>query len=158
MVDERDDRPRRRREEPSSGPETTASFGYEFGSRLAELTGSSAEEQAAVSALPSGSALLVVRRGPNAGARFLLDHDVTTSGRHPDSDIFLDDVTVSRRHAEFHRDAGTFTVRDVGSLNGTYVNRERVEAATLSNGDEVQIGKFRLVFIAGPRPEGEGHL
>ena len=103
--------------------------------------------------LPPGMALLVVRRGPNAGARFLLDHDVTTSGRHPDSDIFLDDVTVSRRHAEFHRDAGTFTVRDVGSLNGTYVNRERVEAATLSNGDEVQIGKFRLMFVAGPRPQ-----
>jgi pSer/pThr/pTyr-binding forkhead associated (FHA) protein len=105
--------------------------------------------------LPPGMALLVVRRGPNAGARFLLDHDVTTSGRHPDSDIFLDDVTVSRRHAEFHREKGTFTVRDVGSLNGTYVNRERVEAATLSNGDEVQIGKFRLVFIAGPRPDEE---
>jgi hypothetical protein len=101
--------------------------------------------------LPPGMALLVVRRGPNAGARFLLDHDVTTSGRHPDSDIFLDDVTVSRRHAEFHRGSGGFTVRDVGSLNGTYVNRERVESATLSNGDEVQIGKFRLVFIAGPR-------
>src|SRR3982751_2590385 len=91
--------------------------------------------------LPPGMALLVVRRGPNAGARFLLDHDVTTSGRHPDSDIFLDDVTVSRRHAEFHREGGTF------------VNRERVEAATLSSGDEVQIGKFRLVFIAGPRPD-----
>jgi pSer/pThr/pTyr-binding forkhead associated (FHA) protein len=103
--------------------------------------------------LPHGVALLVVRRGPNAGARFLLDHDVTTSGRHPDSDIFLDDVTVSRRHAEFHREGGTFTVRDVGSLNGTYVNRERVEAATLTNGDEVQIGKFRLVFLAGPRDE-----
>src|ERR1043165_6654421 len=103
--------------------------------------------------LPPGAALLVVRRGPNAGARFLLDLEVTTSGRHPDSDIFLDDVTVSRRHAEFHREGGTFTVRDVGSLNGMYVNRERVEAATLSNGDEVQIGKFRLVFIAGPRPE-----
>ena len=101
--------------------------------------------------LPPGMALLVVRRGPNAGARFLLDHDVTTSGRHPDSDIFLDDVTVSRRHAEFHREGGTFTVRDVGSLNGTYVNRERVESATLSNGDEVQIGKFRLVFITGAR-------
>jgi len=104
-----------------------------------------------VPSLPPGIALLVVRRGPNAGARFLLDHDVTTSGRHPDSDIFLDDVTVSRRHAEFHRGGTAFTVRDVGSLNGTYVNRERVESATLSNGDEVQIGKFRLVFIAGPR-------
>src|SRR3569833_3633513 len=112
-------------------------------------------DHAGVEALPPNTALLVVKRGPNAGSRFLLDHDVTTSGRHPASDIFLDDVTVSRRHAEFHRDGGTFTVRDVGSLNGTYVNRERVEAATLSNGDEVQIGKFRLVFIAGPRPEGE---
>ncbi|ADD43399.1 oxoglutarate dehydrogenase inhibitor Odhl [Stackebrandtia nassauensis] len=101
--------------------------------------------------LPPGTALLLVRRGPNAGARFLLDLDVTTSGRHPDSDIFLDDVTVSRRHAEFHRDGATFTVRDVGSLNGTYVNRERVETATLGNGDEVQVGKFRLVFIAGPQ-------
>jgi pSer/pThr/pTyr-binding forkhead associated (FHA) protein len=106
-------------------------------------------------ALPAGTALLAVRRGPNAGARFLLDHDVTTSGRHPDSDIFLDDVTVSRRHAEFHREGGVFTVRDVGSLNGTYVNRERVESATLSNGDEVQIGKFRLVFIAGPRRDDQ---
>jgi pSer/pThr/pTyr-binding forkhead associated (FHA) protein len=103
--------------------------------------------------LPPGMALLVVRRGPNAGARFLLEHDVTTSGRHPDSDIFLDDVTVSRRHAEFHRGASGFTVRDVGSLNGTYVNRERVESATLNNGDEVQIGKFRLVYVAGPRTE-----
>src|SRR6201997_983635 len=71
--------------------------------------------------LPPGMALLVVRRGPNAGARFLLDHDVTTSGRHPDSDIFLDDVTASRRHAEFHRDGGPFTVRDVGPLDGPYV-------------------------------------
>ncbi|QSB06835.1 FHA domain-containing protein [Natronoglycomyces albus] len=103
--------------------------------------------------LPAGTALLVVRRGPNAGARFLLDMEVTTSGRHPDSDIFLDDVTVSRRHAEFHRDASGFTVRDVGSLNGTYVNWERVETATLGHGDEVQIGKFRLVFIGGPKPK-----
>jgi len=105
----------------------------------------------AVEALPPGSALLVVRRGPNAGSRFLLDEDVTTAGRHPESDIFLDDVTVSRRHAEFRRDAGNFSVRDVGSLNGTYVNRERIETATLAGGDEVQIGKFRLVFLTGPR-------
>jgi len=105
----------------------------------------------AVEALPAGSALLVVRRGPNAGSRFLLDEDVTTAGRHPESDIFLDDVTVSRRHAEFHRDGGGFSVRDVGSLNGTYVNRERIETATLAGGDEVQIGKFRLVFLTGPR-------
>jgi hypothetical protein len=117
----------------------------------ADVAGDDALPGRVASSLPPGMALLVVRRGPNAGARFLLDHDVTTSGRHPDSDIFLDDVTVSRRHAEFHRGAGGFTVRDVGSLNGTYVNRERVESATLNNSDEVQIGKFRLVFIAGPR-------
>jgi hypothetical protein len=117
----------------------------------ADVAGDDSLPGRVASSLPPGMALLVVRRGPNAGARFLLDHDVTTSGRHPDSDIFLDDVTVSRRHAEFHRGPRGFTVRDVGSLNGTYVNRERVESATLSNSDEVQIGKFRLVFIAGPR-------
>jgi len=97
--------------------------------------------------LPPGTALLVVQRGPNAGSRFLLDDDFTSTGRHPDSDIFLDDVTVSRRHAEFYRTGDRFTVRDVGSLNGTYVNRERIEEAELSGGDEVQIGKFRLLFL-----------
>ncbi len=104
-------------------------------------------EQAPIEALPPGSALLVVRRGPNAGSRFLLDSDTTAAGRHPESDIFLDDVTVSRRHAEFHRQGSGFRVRDVGSLNGTYVNRERIDEAPLSNGDEVQIGKYRLVFF-----------
>jgi pSer/pThr/pTyr-binding forkhead associated (FHA) protein len=106
---------------------------------------------AAVDALPPGSALLVVKRGPNAGSRFLLDADLTTVGRHPESDIFLDDVTVSRRHAEFHRSPYTkgFSVRDVGSLNGTYLNRERIDSAELTSGDEVQIGKFRLVFLTG---------
>ena len=103
-------------------------------------------------ALPSGTALLVVKRGPNAGSRFLLDKDVTTVGRHPESDIFLDDVTVSRRHAEFHRDGAGFLVRDVGSLNGTYLNRERIEEAPLTGGDEVQIGKFRLAYFAGRNP------
>ena len=112
-----------------------------------------AEEAAAVEGLPAGSALLVVKRGPNAGSRFLLDKDVTTAGRHPESDIFLDDVTVSRRHAEFRRDGGGFTVRDVGSLNGTYLNRERIDVTGLTGGDEVQIGKFRLVFFAGPRTD-----
>jgi hypothetical protein len=106
-----------------------------------------------VDALPPGTALLVVKRGPNAGSRFLLDKDVTTAGRHPESDIFLDDVTVSRRHAEFHRDGNRFSVCDVGSLNGTYLNRERIDTATLTGGDEVQIGKFRLVFFAS---EAEG--
>ena len=111
------------------------------------------EEAAAVEGLPSGSALLVVKRGPNAGSRFLLDKDVTTAGRHPESDIFLDDVTVSRRHAEFRRDGARFVVRDVGSLNGTYLNRERIDETDLTGGDEVQIGKFRLVFFAGPRSD-----
>src|SRR5688500_15303078 len=83
-------------------------------------------DAAAVDALPPGSALLVVQRGPSAGSRFLLDTDVVTAGRHPDSEIFLDDVTVSRRHAEFRRGANGFSVRDVGSLNGTYVNRDRI--------------------------------
>ncbi len=100
---------------------------------------------------PPGSGLLVVKRGPNAGSRFLLDAETTTAGRHPESDIFLDDVTVSRRHAEFVREGGGFVVRDVGSLNGTYLNRERIETAGLAGGDEVQIGKYRLVFLAGAR-------
>jgi pSer/pThr/pTyr-binding forkhead associated (FHA) protein len=100
-----------------------------------------------VESLPVGAALLVVKRGPNAGSRFLLDKDLTTAGRHPESDIFLDDVTVSRRHAEFSRTADSFVVRDVGSLNGTYLNRERIDEAPLANGDEVQIGKFRLVYL-----------
>jgi FHA domain/zinc-ribbon domain len=104
-------------------------------------------DSASFGALPEGSALLLVMRGPNAGSRFRLDGDLTTAGRHPDSDIFLDDVTVSRRHAEFYRQGGFFTVRDVGSLNGTYVNRERIEEAQLAGGDEVQIGKFRLLFL-----------
>jgi pSer/pThr/pTyr-binding forkhead associated (FHA) protein len=102
-----------------------------------------------VEGLPAGSALLVVKRGPNAGSRFLLDQPVTSAGRHPGSDIFLDDVTVSRRHVEFRWDNGEFRVVDVGSLNGTYVNRQAVESAILVDGDEVQIGKFRLVFLTG---------
>src|SRR6185312_303444 len=106
-------------------------------------------DHAGIEALPPNTALLVVKRGPNAGSRFLLDSDLTEVGRRPDSDIFLDDVTVSRRHAEFYRHAGRFAVRDVGSLNGTYVNRERIEEAELFGGDEVQIGKFRLVFLQG---------
>jgi pSer/pThr/pTyr-binding forkhead associated (FHA) protein len=104
-------------------------------------------DYSAADTLPPGTALLVVLRGPNAGSRFLLDSDFTSAGRHPDSDIFLDDVTVSRRHAEFYRHGDRFTVRDVGSLNGTYVNRERIEEAELFGGDEVQIGKFRLLFM-----------
>jgi pSer/pThr/pTyr-binding forkhead associated (FHA) protein len=98
--------------------------------------------------LPEGAATLVVTRGPGAGSRFVLDAEVVQAGRHPDSTIFLDDVTVSRRHAELARGAGSWIVRDVGSLNGTYVNRQRIEEeAPLSNGDELQIGRFKLVFL-----------
>lgn len=116
----------------------------------------SREERAAVEALPHGSALLVAHSGPNAGARFLLDSDVTTAGRHPDADIFLDDVTVSRRHVEFRRTDRSFEVVDTGSLNGTYVNHDRVDAVELRSGNEVQIGKFRLTFYLSPARAGQG--
>ncbi len=106
------------------------------------------EDAAVVAALPPGHGLLVVQRGPGTGNRFLLDTDRLTVGRQSNSDIFLDDVTVSRRHAEFHRHGTEFSVRDVGSLNGTYINRDRVDEATLHNGDEVQIGKYRMLFFA----------
>jgi len=120
----------------------------------AEHDDEAGSDVAAVETLPPGSALLVVKRGPNAGSRFLLDQDVTTAGRHPESDIFLDDVTVSRRHAEFRRSGTTFSVRDVGSLNGTYLNRERIDDNELAGGDEVQIGKFRLLFLLSGRTDG----
>ena len=113
--------------------------------------GLSTEDHATVEALRPGTALLLVLRGPNTGARFLLDSQLTTTGRHPDSDIFLDDVTVSRKHAVFQQEGDVFVVRDVGSLNGTYVNRERIDSATLRAGDEVQIGKYRLVFYTPRR-------
>lgn len=109
----------------------------------------SQQDQVAVEALAEDHALLIVHHGPNAGARFLLDVDLTVAGRSVSSDIFLDDVTVSREHAHFARQGNTFTVRDAGSLNGTYVNRERVTEATLKAGDEVQIGKYRLTFHPG---------
>lgn len=101
--------------------------------------------------LPPRMALLVVTQGPNAGARFLLDLDVITAGRSVDSDIFLDDVTVSRAHAEFRRSGDSFAIVDLGSLNGTYVNGERVDQARLRGGDTVQIGRFHLVLrMSGP--------
>ena len=129
--------------------DSTVTYGDEFAAQLAALDGDvTSEEHEAIAALPSGSALLVVRRGPNVGARFLLDADVTTVGRHPDADIFLDDVTVSRRHAEFLRHATAFQVKDLGSLNGTYFDGVRIDTALLSDGAEVQVGKFRLTFYA----------
>jgi pSer/pThr/pTyr-binding forkhead associated (FHA) protein len=100
-----------------------------------------------VEGLASDSAMLVVKRGPNAGSRFLLDQPVTSAGRHPSSDVFLDDMTVSRRHAEFRQDSGEIRVVDIGSLNGTYVNRAVVDSRVLTNGDEIQMGTFRLVFV-----------
>jgi len=97
---------------------------------------------------PSGD-VLVVAEGANAGTRYEVGNRVVTAGRQVTSDLFLDDVTVSRAHAELFRDdAGRVVVRDVGSLNGTYVNRVRVDEAVLESGDEVQIGKFKLVFVA----------
>ncbi len=121
--------------------------GGEDSAEMSEAADEGSGDGGVVESLPSGSALLVVKRGPNAGSRFLLDRDVTTAGRHPDSEIFLDDVTVSRRHVEFVREDNGYLVRDVGSLNGTYVNREPIDTAILSGGDEVQIGKFRLIFL-----------
>jgi pSer/pThr/pTyr-binding forkhead associated (FHA) protein len=135
------------------GPDTTMSL-HPVGAEQAEVaeSGLSAADRSAIEALPPGSALLVVQRGPNSGARFLLDGDKTTAGRRPDSDIFLDDVTVSRKHAEFVRKpGGVFAVRDVGSLNGTYVQRDRIDEVVLRDGDEVQIGKYRMVFHPSPR-------
>lgn len=98
---------------------------------------------------PAGSALIVVKHGPNAGARFALDRRALAAGRHLNSDIYLDDVTVSRKHAEFRSADGEFRLVDVGSLNGTYLNRKPVQSAVLSNGDEIQIGNFRLMFLIG---------
>ncbi len=136
--------------------ETTSVFRADFLNELDAPAQAGAESAASgVEGLPAGSALLVVKRGPNAGSRFLLDQATTSAGRHPDSDIFLDDVTVSRRHAEFRLESNEFHVVDVGSLNGTYVNREPVDSAVLANGDEVQIGKFRLVFLTGPKQGDE---
>ena len=128
----------------AAGEETTLSFKPE------EARADTPDEEIPVdvSELAEGDALLLVKRGPNAGARFLLDQDHVRAGRHPDSEIFLDDITVSRRHVEFRRSGGTWTIKDAGSLNGTYLNRDRVEESALSSGDEVQIGKFKLIFLS----------
>ena len=101
------------------------------------------------SAFGKHEGLFVVPQGPKAGARYALDADTVTVGRHPESDIFLDDITVSRRHVEVRREGARYWVRDVGSLNGTYVNRERADDRELFDGDELQVGKFKLVFVHG---------
>ncbi len=131
--------------------DTTQTFGHDsdlsfvpFGSDLSDA------ELDAIEALPTHAALFIVRSGPTAGARYLLDTDVTTVGRHPEADIFFDDVTVSRRHAEITRTDSAFELVDQRSLNGTYVNGERVDRAVLTNGSEVRVGKFRLNFFVSP--------
>lgn len=129
---------------------STQTFGP-LDNRDVQLAGMSPQDRAAVAALPPGTALLLVGHGPTTGARFLLDSAETTVGRHPHADIFLDDVTVSRKHCQFIADNGGHIVRDSGSLNGTYVNRERVDQARLSAGDEVQIGKYRLTYQPSPQ-------
>lgn len=116
-----------------------------------------ADVRQAIDALPAENAMLIVRRGPNVGARFLLDQDETTAGRSTHSDIFLDDITVSRHHVKFIRRDGRILVEDQGSLNGTYVNRTLVDgSAVLRDGDEVQIGKFRMTFHTGGHAAGVG--
>ena len=100
-----------------------------------------------MSDLPVGVAVLIVRSGAQAGDRFALTTDVTRLGRHPDSEIMLDDITVSRRHASVERTPEGYAVTDEGSLNGTYVNQQRIDRAVLHHGDELQVGKFRLVLF-----------
>ena len=111
----------------------------------------SPEEASALAALPSGSALLIIHRGPGAGSRYLLDQNQTSAGRHPDADIFLDDVTVSRRHASIDRVVSVFTISDLGSMNGTYIDSQRVEKQRLINGMEIMLGKFRLTFYSSDK-------
>ena len=136
--------------------ERTSAFRADFTTEQDAAATASAEGQPfGAEALPQSSALLVVKRGPNAGSRFLLGQPTTTAGRHPNSEIFLDDITVSRRHAQFRCVSGEFQIVDVGSLNGTYVNREPVDSAVLANGDKVQIGKFRLALLTGPTTGGD---
>lgn len=137
-----------RRGETEARP--TEQFREDLGALIrSRTTDLNIDEQEAVQALPSGAALLVVRRGADLGARFLLDQDVTVAGRHPGVDIFLDDVTVSRKHAEFVRQGTSFSVRDLGSLNGTFLGGTRIDGvATLEDGVEVQVGKFKLTFFA----------
>ncbi len=142
-------RARRRRAERSG--ESTATIQIGVGADKAETSDRqlNAVDAAAVDALPTGHALLVVQRGPGAGSRFLLDADVVNAGRHPDSEIFLDDVTVSRRHAEFHR-AGDDLHRRRRRQPQRHLRQPRPHREVqLKDGDEVQIGKYRLVFFSG---------
>jgi len=127
--------------------ETTLSL-----AELAERLELDADLGEALAELPEGMGMLVARRGPNAGSRFVLDADVTGLGRHPDSEIFLDDITVSRRHATIRRTPTGYEVSDAGSLNGTYVDHQRVDTAPLHHLADLQIGRFVLVFLIGGQP------
>ena len=119
---------------------------------LQEVPGTDDDIVVNLADLPPGSGVLLVRSGPQAGLRVQLNDTVTRLGRHPDSDVYLDDITVSRRHVEVERKDAEFVVRDVGSLNGTYLNQQRIDAdAALVHGDELQVGKFKLVFLTGPQ-------
>ena len=117
-----------------------------------EAAGDEDELATYLEGLPPGVGLLVVRHGPDAGSSFRLEAEHTNVGRHPDSEIFLDDITVSRRHVVLDRTPNGYKVRDVGSLNGTYVNHERADEAMLHHGDELQIGRYRLSFVLGAEP------
>jgi predicted component of type VI protein secretion system len=99
--------------------------------------------------LAPGEVMLVVRQGPEIGTRYALTGDEVSVGRVPDNDIQLDDVTVSRQHAVLVRQGSAWLVRDLGSLNGTYVNNQRVDESPVRHGDDVQIGRFRLVAFFG---------
>lgn len=127
---------------PGAGPVPTE--------RLTEhLTKLNDEERGIIAKLSSKDAMLIVHRGPGKGSRFLLN-DSATIGRSPESEIFLDDVTVSRKHAVVsYSDSGAFSMKDLGSLNGTYVNGQPVGEISLSSGDEIQIGKFHMLFFGG---------
>jgi pSer/pThr/pTyr-binding forkhead associated (FHA) protein len=114
---------------------------------LQDAAGAGDDVQVDLGDLPAEGGVLIVRSGAQAGATFLLADPLTRLGRHPDSEIMLDDITVSRRHADIERTATGYIARDAGSLNGTYVNQERIDESPLRQGDELQVGKFRLVFF-----------
>lgn len=133
----------------AQGNDETARFSDDLVARTAPVL--TDEEAIAIDSLPAHSALLISHRGPGAGSRFLLDQDLNVAGRHPDADIFLDDVTVSRKHVKIMRRDGEFFLEDLGSMNGTYVDGARVDSAELSTGSELMIGKFHLTFYASKK-------
>ena len=138
------------RQQPIAPGEATGDIGSVLPADPRDEIDTSSAVADAAATLARGTAMLVVKRGPNVGAKFELNQPVMNAGRHPASDIFLDDITVSRRHAEFHAENGGFRVVDMGSLNGTYLNRAAVDSAVLTNGDVLQVGNFRLIFLTAP--------